>query len=438
MQSRSYNYAPLLKGVLFALLLVCSAYHHLLSQTLSQNSLAFGATGVGIPNRLSVTLQNTGQAPVRYIGSTFTGAGRVKVSWHDADDYNPFQGFDSAVIHPNPNNTRNLKVQMVPIGLGAIDLQCKMLFEDMAGNALSPVEYTITGSVEGAPSVSTPGLLDFGDVEVNQRLDATIVLKNTGTCAAHLYWWSKNPLHFYLSQVHPVIEPGDSVTLYARFYAYSEGIVRDTIVFSYFDDVIGDRIVIPIQGRGTFPASGLLSDRTTAEFILFDDHWEADTQAVEFRTIWPEVNIVSVECSRATAFRLMSQQLPYKATPTNPFVATVVWAPHTGSQIEHEDTLYVTTDNGDRISQRLEGHICASTQLDDNTSCVPHPNPTQGELRWCGREMEGWRICNAMGITIERVVASSDGTCRWTGEVPGYYLLVSERTGTATPFVVYE
>ncbi len=96
----------------------------------------------------------------------------------------------------------------------------------------------------------------------------------------------------------------------------------------------------------------------------------------------------------------------------------------------------MTTDSGNRISLRLEGAICVSTKLDDNANCVPHPNPTQGELRWCGREMEGWKVCNAMGTTIASVVASLDGTCRWTGELPGYYLLISERTGKATPFVV--
>lgn len=410
------------------------------AQTLTPESFSIGSVGVGVPYERMVYLRNTSDVDIQCVQVIQEGVGRADVQWRH-------QGNERILAsHPiplKPGGFYVLRLTVIPKNVGLLDQTSTMILADMQGNRVDTLNFRITATIDSEPKVSvSTSMIDFGVVDVAATARKSLVIKNDGTGSAFL-----KGIHsrrgFYTDGQIIRISAGDSVTYEIRITPTVEGLHSDTLKLVYLIDGIGMPLEVRLQAEAAFPSSGLVADRNEDHgFILCDDQHTSDTNFIECRAGSSAVVIEEVRLAAGMSYSLLPQQLPTAVEASGLVNVGVVWRPkldkpYPYSEENYRDTLILTTLGG-TLRIPLVGNICVGVNQNADDVCLPYPNPAFERITWCARALDQWRIANSLGDIIAHITADIDGRCEWRGEQAGVYMLVSERTGIATPIVIYK
>lgn len=395
------------------------------AQTLSINRFELGETSLGAYVQFQVQVINDRSFPIRWVGSMCTGLGSVQTSWH---------GFDSAAM--KPDRGVNATLVIVPKTMSDISQICYLQFADTSGNLLPPVEYMVTALVTKAAILTANATtIDFGDVELGDEADTVIVVKNSGNGDASLYRWTQHSTIFSVDHLNYIVKAGDSLAIPVTFTPSELADYSGDVILGYLVRDIEPPLTIHFKGKGIFPNSGLLPEYFGQPVMFGIWQQTTDTRTLKFTTTSPEVIVVGIALRVGTAYTMKQQSLPVVVDPTHPLLVDVTWDP-SQSPVPWEDILDVTTEQGKVASVVLRGAVLTSVEGNVAANCHPYPNPTVGEVRWCGVPLQQWRVVDEFGVVVAQVSADADGRVEWRGDQPGFYMAVSERTGKAIPFIV--
>lgn len=408
------------------------------AQTLTPESFSIGNVGVGVPYERMVYLRNTSDVDIQCVQVTQEGVGSADVQWRHRGNE---RILGSHPIPLKPGSGYQLRLTIIPKSIGSLDQTSAIILADMQGNRVDTLSFRITATIDSEPKISvSTSTIDFGVVDVATTAKRSLVIKNDGTGPAVL-----KGIHsrrgFYTDGQIIRISAGDSISYEIRITPSVEGLHSDTLRLVFLIDSIGMTLEVRLQADAAFPSSGLVADRNEDHgFILCDDQDTADTNFIECRAGSSAVVIDEVRLATGMSYSLLPQQLPTAVEASGLVYVGVVWRPNLDKpdpygEENYRDTLILTTLGG-TLRIPLEGNICVGVTQHADDACLPYPNPAFEKIAWCARALDRWRIVNSLGNIIAHITADIDGRCEWRGEQAGIYMLVSERTGIAMPFVI--
>ncbi len=204
---------------------------------LPAEGLDFGAVPVGQVATAAVTIKNTGAVSVT--------AGRVKV----ADLQDPFSIEGDVGPWPAPGGETRVDVAFAPTRAGPIATKFVVTSPDF-GNWSIPLRGS--GLVPQAAFSPLPQVgLDFGAVEVGQRLTRRMTVLNQGQAELHIENVAIEGAAFALGggDSSVTIAPAGRLDLSAAFVPQSEG-DQSGILRLYTSDPQAATVAIPLAGRG--------------------------------------------------------------------------------------------------------------------------------------------------------------------------------------------
>ncbi len=224
------------------------------SLSVSANSLAFGAVTVGSIGSATLTLTNSGNAPLTVSG--------LVVSGNAASDYIAAEGVPFTLA---PAATQQVTVQFTPTQGGARNATLHVVSSD----GLRPsIPVTLTGSGTSPSITVAPLNLSWGQVRVGQSSTRTFSLQNTGTgplTVSSLQFLGNSAPRFTVSGVGtPFTVPpnGAPVNVQVAFQPTSVGAANGTLhVVS--DDPQAPSIQLALDGEGIAPALSLSTTTLT-------------------------------------------------------------------------------------------------------------------------------------------------------------------------------
>ncbi len=223
--------------------------------TLSATSLTFDPVNVGGSGSRTLTVSNTGNAPLTVTGLVFSGNG--------ASDFLSSQAVPFTVA---PGAQQQLTVQFRPTQGGNRQATLNVVSSD----ALRPsVAVSLTGSGQSATVSVAPLSVSWGQVRVGQSSTRTVTIQNTGTGAltvSSLQFLGNSAPRFTISGVGtPFTVPpnGQPVNVQVVFQPSAVGAANATLhVVS--DDPLSPSIQVALEGEGIAP--GLSLSTTTLTF----------------------------------------------------------------------------------------------------------------------------------------------------------------------------
>jgi hypothetical protein len=218
-----------------------TAYRYTLSGTGTQEGVAaspatldFGDVRVGESGQLGVTLRNTGVQD-----ATVTAADGPAP---------PFTASLPATGYVLPaQQTVSVTVRYTPTASGTDDGSFTLTTSN------GPVSVHLTGRAEtGAPKLSVPASLDFGNVAPGTSTELGLRVANTGTTTITVTKAAPPAAPFAVEA--PLSEgqriaPGDSLTVFVKVRPTSARPVRDVYVVSSDDGTGGHRVAVTVNTR---------------------------------------------------------------------------------------------------------------------------------------------------------------------------------------------
>ena len=204
---------------------------------LPTEGLDFGAVPVGQVATATVTVKNTGTVPVT--------AGQMKV----ADLRGPFSIEGDVGPWPDPGDETRVDIAFTPTRAGPIATKFVVTSPDF-GNWSIPLRGS--GLVPQAAFSPLPQVgLDFGIVEVGQRLTRRVTVLNQGQAELHIENVAIEGTAFALGRTDSsvTIDPQRRLDLSAVFEPQSEG-DQSGILRLYTSDPQAATVAIPLAGRG--------------------------------------------------------------------------------------------------------------------------------------------------------------------------------------------
>ncbi len=204
---------------------------------LPTEGLDFGAVPVGQVATATVTVKNTGTVPVT--------AGQMKV----ADLRGPFSIEGDVGPWPAPGGETRIDIAFTPTRAGPIATKFVVTSPDF-GNWSIPLRGS--GLVPQATFSPLPQVgLDFGAVEVGQRLTRRVTVLNQGQAELHVENVAIEGAAFALGvgDSSATIAPEGRLDLSAAFVPQSEG-DQSGILRLYTSDPQAATVAIPLAGRG--------------------------------------------------------------------------------------------------------------------------------------------------------------------------------------------
>ena len=204
---------------------------------LPAEGLDFGAVPVGQVATAAVTVKNTGAVSVT--------AGRMKV----ADLPGPFSVAGDIGSWPDPGGETRIEVAFAPTRAGPVATEFVVASSDF-GNWSIPLRGS--GLVPQAAFSPLPQVgLDFGTVEVGQRLARRVTVLNQGQAELHVENVAIEGAAFALGvgDSSATIAPEGRLNLSAAFVPQSEGDQRGVLRL-YTSDPQAATVAIPLAGRG--------------------------------------------------------------------------------------------------------------------------------------------------------------------------------------------
>ena len=204
---------------------------------LPTEGLDFGAVPVGQVATAAVIVKNTGTVPVT--------AGRMKV----ADLQGPFSIAGDIGLWPAPGDETRIDVAFTPTRAGLVATEFAVAAPDFGTWAI-PLRGS--GTVAQAAFSPLPQVgLDFGTVEVGQRLTRRVTVLNQGQAELHIENAAIEGAAFVLGVVDSAatIAPEGRLDLSAAFVPQSEG-DRSGVLRLYTSDPQAAEVAIPLAGRG--------------------------------------------------------------------------------------------------------------------------------------------------------------------------------------------
>jgi hypothetical protein len=220
--------------------------------TLSTTSIAAGGQGIALSVQAgSVTVTNTGNAPLTFAGTPYGVMGAGASSWRLLN-----QGCSGTLA---PGASCTILVYFDPAGAGP--LPATLSINDNAANSPQQVSLTGTGVTPALAIGSTS--LSFGTVNVGvTSAPQTITINNTGTVGLYIgtpTLSGANPNAFaFISQCTVPgagILPGQSCTIAITFTP--TGVGSETATLSIPDYAAGAPQLISLSGTGAAPTTTL-------------------------------------------------------------------------------------------------------------------------------------------------------------------------------------
>ena len=203
---------------------------------LPTEGLDFGAVPVGQVATAAVIVKNTGTVPV---------AGRMDI----ADPQGPFSVEGDAAPWPVPGGETRIDVAFAPMHAGPVAAEFAVASPDF-GDWSIPLRGS--GLVPQAAFSPLPQVgLDFGAVEVGQRLTRRVTVLNRGQAELHVENAALEGAAFTLGagDSSATIAPQGRLDLSAAFVPQSEGDQRGVLRL-YTSDPQAATVAIPLAGRG--------------------------------------------------------------------------------------------------------------------------------------------------------------------------------------------
>ena len=203
---------------------------------LPAEGLDFGAVPVGQVATAAVIVKNIGTAAV---------AGRMDI----ADPQSPFRIEGDAASWPTPGGETRIDVAFVPTHAGPVATEFAVTSPDF-GDWSIPLRGS--GLVPQAAFSPLPQVgIDFGPVEVGQRLTRRVTILNQGQAELHIENAAIEGAAFALGarDSSATIAPEGQLDLSAAFAPQSEGDQRG-ILRLYTSDPQAANVAIPLAGRG--------------------------------------------------------------------------------------------------------------------------------------------------------------------------------------------
>jgi hypothetical protein len=214
-----------------------------LPQATVPNAVAF-ATPLNVPQVLSVTLQNTGQAPMDVQHATLTGSG----------EFSPTGGGNCGSVTLAPGQSCSAQIQFLPTAGGSV--QGTVSFVDDAPD--SPQQVPITGTVLVPGIQANPTSIAFGDVtDGHLSPSRQVTITNTGQAdlrISSVVLGGTNAKAFKLAGetcTDAAIAPNASCTANVAFAPVHSGSRVATLTFV---NNAGPDQAIALSGQGTPPA----------------------------------------------------------------------------------------------------------------------------------------------------------------------------------------
>ena len=204
---------------------------------LPTEGLDFGAVPVGQTETATVTVKNTGTVPVVN--------GRMGV----ADPPGPFSVAGDIGLWPAPGDETRIDVAFAPKRAGPVTTEFVVSASDFGAWSI-PLRGS--GTVAQAAFSPLPQVgLDFGPVEVGQRLTRRVTVLNQGQAELHLENVALEGAAFALGSADSsaTIAPEGRFDLSAVFAPQSEG-DQSGILRLYTSDPQAATVAIPLVGRG--------------------------------------------------------------------------------------------------------------------------------------------------------------------------------------------
>ena len=208
---------------------------------LPAEGLDFGAVPVGQVAMAAVIVKNTGTAAV---------AGRMDI----ADPQGPFSVVGDVGLWPAPGGETQIGVAFAPTRAGPVAAEFAVASPDF-GDWSIPLRGS--GLVPQAAFSPLPQVgLDFGSVEVGQRLTRRVTVLNQGQAELHIENVAIEGAAFTLGvgDSSATIAPQGRLDLSAAFVPQSEG-DQSGILRLYTSDPQAANVAIPLAGRGQISPS---------------------------------------------------------------------------------------------------------------------------------------------------------------------------------------
>ena len=204
---------------------------------LPAEGLDFGAVPVGQAATAAVIVKNTGTVPVT--------AGQMDV----ADPQSPFSVEGDVGLWPAPGGETRIDVAFAPTRAGPVAAEFVVTSSDF-GDWSIPLRGS--GLVPQAAFSPLPQVgLDFGTVEVGQRLTRRVTVLNQGQAELHIENAAIEGMAFALGvgDSSATIAPQGRLDLSTAFVPQSEG-DQSGVLRLYTSDLQAAEVGIPLAGRG--------------------------------------------------------------------------------------------------------------------------------------------------------------------------------------------
>lgn len=416
--------------MVIAFLSVVACPARLEAQVLEPSILALDSAHSGVPFGIPVQFTNTSDKPLRYYTSFCAGNFDGEIFWFVASDSTPFT--DTTIAAGDSIDLLCLVKVVVtsPIGYG-----CGMVFRDADSAIVQGPQYGVSGKITKFYEMRfSPEHIDFGEVEVDSVAVDTLMIYNDWNGIAQLRIGPCFKGFMYDDYI--VVNPGDSLVLPIKFAPSSVGPqTEDVQMGGYSYQLPHGYYACALSGVGVASVKGLTPLVPSVQLVCksFD---VADYDTVAYTAARP-TEVIEIRLARGYPFTVEHAPLPLIVTPAKNLEISVRLLASSAGFSSYDDTLIVTTSDNRSTHVAVRGYVLA-TDIEDSptTLCIAHPNPTTGEVQWCGKPLDEWIVSNVGGIVVGTIVADEAGVCRWSSGATGIYVARSRRRGESVTFVI--
>ncbi len=216
------------------------------SLDLSPTSLDFGNVSAGATKDLTLTLRNTGTAPL-----TVTSVSSSNARFSLTSPALPFTVAAGA--------SQTLAIRFAPAAAGAQSGTMTIASND-AAKPTAVVSLNGAGVAAAAPSIAvSPASLDFGNVASDGTKDLTLTVRNNGNATLAVSSVTSSNARFTASPIAPWNVPaGGSQTVTVRFAPTTAGVQNGTLTIAS-NDAAQPAVTVAVTGTGgNSPASTIL------------------------------------------------------------------------------------------------------------------------------------------------------------------------------------
>lgn len=209
------------------------------SQSITPPALDFGSIAAGASAERTVTVRNTGTAPLRLFASSATNP-RFSVS------------SPGLPVTVGVGGQLDLRVRFAPAAAGAQTGSVVISTSDRIKRSASITVSGTGGNPEGPEIDPWPAAFNFGRVVLQQTRSMTLTVKNTGTASLSVTSASATPTAFTVSSPSlPLsVPPGSQQNVEVRFTPNSVTVFRGSLTLAS-NDADESPLTIELLGEGT-------------------------------------------------------------------------------------------------------------------------------------------------------------------------------------------